>query len=141
MKLIAATAVIAVLTSMAPVAYATNTDVCCACLEVGDAQAAGFINGTATAALFCAAANSVDVGGLGDRCDSLAPEANLVCEPNIPGPSCAVQLAGGGIICPAAGVPAAGPLNLAALVVVLAAAGAFLLRRRRGVRGEAGARP
>lgn len=139
MKLIAA-AVIAVLTGMAPIAHATSTDLCCACLEVGDAQAAGFVNGTGTAALFCAAANSIDVGGLGDRCDSLAPETNLFCEPNIPGPPCAAQLAGEGIICPAAGAPAAGPLNLVALVVVLAAGGAFLVRRRRGERGGAEAR-
>ena len=66
---------------------------------------------------------------LQERCDAQA--GSLFCVANIPGPSCAAQLAEEGYVCPRAGAPAASPLNLAALTAVLAVLGAVAVQRRR----------
>ena len=82
-----------------------------------------------TPAIFCAEAERGNIVELQERCD--AHSGSLFCVANIPGPSCAAQLAGEGYGCPRAGAPAASPLNLAALTAVLAVLGAVAVQRRR----------
>lgn len=128
----AAVALISALLS-APAARATFGGSCCACIA-GDqrvvAQTSATNQTAETLVLFCA--ESADTSPLAARCDALSPTAGLLCEANIPGPTCREQLVDSGIACPVAGAPAAAPLNLAALAVVLGALGAIVLRRRGG---------
>ena len=102
---------------------------CCACIMSPPCVPT---NGTATNALFCAAAPAGNTTALEERCAAMA--GGLACQEEQPGTPCRSQLDAAGFVCPAAGVPAAAPLNLAALAVILAAGGAALLRRRRAPR-------
>ena len=126
-----ATAVIAALVFWGGPARATLLQSCCACVEGHTAQTSGSIGSTGTV-FFCAEANAGDIPGLETRCETVSDNTGaLTCEGNIPGPSCRDQLAESGIICPAAGAPAAGPAGLLTLAVALGAVGAMVLRRHR----------
>jgi hypothetical protein len=102
---------------------------CCACVPEKTAQTGG-AHVTRVEALFCAAAPPADLGELGSRCQ-LTPGNTLACAAAIPGTSCATALADEGVICPSGGAPVAAPITLLALVLSLAAAGAFATRRRQ----------
>ena len=133
MKKIAIAAVLATILGAGRLAGAAAAPTCCACVEGHTAQTNQVVNGTATNALFCAAAPGGNTTALADRCAVLTNSTGggaLLCTDFWANTTCRVELAQAGVVCPDAGVPAADPLNLAALAVVLGAAGSVLLRRR-----------
>jgi hypothetical protein len=110
----------------------SSIPLCCACIENTGGLTAQ-IEPTGGAVFFCAAAPDGNTTALGARCKSLPNDGDptaLLCTEASSNTTCRQDLAGFGIACPNAGVPAANPLNLATLAVVLGAAGALLLRRR-----------
>jgi MYXO-CTERM domain-containing protein len=126
-KSIAIAAVTVALVGSASISRALAIEACCACVELSSGT-----NQTASPAAFCAGAtDSSEASSLGDRCVALGPEFRFICIP--PGmPTCTELLAAEGIACPTSPAPAAGPLNLATLALVLGAFGALAARRRRG---------
>lgn len=125
---------VAILAGAATIAGALSDPTCCACLVGEKAQTNQVINGTAANALFCAAAPGGNTTMLAERCDAVTNSTGggtLFCTDFWSNASCASELAQAGVLCPSAGVPAATPLNLATLAVVLGAAGVAVLRRRR----------
>ena len=106
---------------------------CCACLQGGNpvAQAAGGTNQTANVAIFCAAAIIGETQELAERCAGAGPDTALLCLGTLDNSSCRTSLTEQGILCPDAGAPVAGPLNLATLAIALGALGALVLRRHR----------
>ena len=127
MKKIAIATVVVALASVVQIAGALpRPPACCACIE----ESGQVMNRTAADAAFCAAG---EPAALEDRCAILTNgTGDFLCVNQTIGSSepCRAQPAEGGIVCPSAGVPAAAPLNLATLAVVLGAAGSVLLRRR-----------
>ena len=99
---------------------------------IGPAQTSG-TNNTAQTVFFCAVISAGDSPAEEQRCDSVSNgTALLECVASIDPTAapCREQLAGIGVICPAAGAPAVAPLNLMTLAVVLGALGSVLLARR-----------
>jgi hypothetical protein len=104
---------------------------CCACLEDAPAGQTAQIGTNGSIALFCAAAPDGNTSALGERCAGLGDGPTvLVCTLFSSNATCRQELGEAGIACPDTGVPAADPLNLATLAVVLGTAGGLILRRR-----------
>lgn len=130
MKAIRVVALVVVLALLVSPAAATLLESCCACLPPGiNATTSGAPVGIVAAA-FCAEADATNLDEVTMRCDALGDGFELVCVANVPGPTCFDQLAGDGIACPTAGVPAAAPPTLLAALVLLVGFGGLALRRR-----------
>ena len=114
-------------------AGAIDVPLCCACLRLDNpvGQTSSLVNGTANTALFCVPSDSGSSAPVAARCDAAGPDTELLCFATLDTSSCRSNLAEVGILCPVAGAPAAGSLNLATLAIVLGAIGALLLRRHR----------
>lgn len=100
---------------------------CCACLGVQ-------LNATTRHAAFCLSvpAGNSSYTDAALRCAGVIPgRYDLACIEDDMTASCTAQLADQALIaCPTSSVPVADPLNLLAMVVVLGATGAAVIRRR-----------